>query len=277
MSLAGPLTRRVLGANDRVRVGVIGTGRQGTSNLKAFQRHGRRDRRGLRRLRAEPRQGQGGGPVGTGRRGGRHPLRLPAAPRRQDDRRRHQRHPRPLARAARRSWPARPARTSSSRSRSRCRSRRARPCWPRPASTSGSSRSPSGSARTPTSSRRSRSSARASSARSRSSGPGTTPTRSPDGIGNPPDSDPPAGLDWDMWLGPAPEGAVQRQPLRGGRPLVHLPPLLGLLERHARRLGRAPDRHRAVGARHRRVPGSSPRPARSSRSRTTPTRPTRCR
>lgn len=26
----------------------------------------------------------------------------------------------------------------------------------------------------------------------------------PDGIGNPPDSDPPAGLDWDMWLGPRP-------------------------------------------------------------------------
>ena len=29
ISLAGPLTRKVLGANDRVRVGVIGTGRQG--------------------------------------------------------------------------------------------------------------------------------------------------------------------------------------------------------------------------------------------------------
>jgi predicted dehydrogenase len=27
----------------------------------------------------------------------------------------------------------------------------------------------------------------------------------PAGIGNPPDSDPPAGLDWDMWLGPAPK------------------------------------------------------------------------
>ena len=25
----------------------------------------------------------------------------------------------------------------------------------------------------------------------------------PDGIGNPPDSAPPAGLDWDMWCGPA--------------------------------------------------------------------------
>jgi predicted dehydrogenase len=27
----------------------------------------------------------------------------------------------------------------------------------------------------------------------------------PEGIGNPQDSDPPAGLDWDMWLGPAPK------------------------------------------------------------------------
>jgi len=40
MSLAGPLTRKVLGANDRVRVGVIGVGRQGTSNMRAFQKHG---------------------------------------------------------------------------------------------------------------------------------------------------------------------------------------------------------------------------------------------
>ncbi len=29
--------------------------------------------------------------------------------------------------------------------------------------------------------------------------------QSPEGIGNPPDSDPPADLDWDMWLGPAPK------------------------------------------------------------------------
>src|ERR1019366_423736 len=27
----------------------------------------------------------------------------------------------------------------------------------------------------------------------------------PEGIGNPPDSAPPADLDWDMWLGPAPK------------------------------------------------------------------------
>src|SRR5438445_10917790 len=29
----------------------------------------------------------------------------------------------------------------------------------------------------------------------------------PGGIGNPPDSEPPPGLDWDMWLGPAPRRA----------------------------------------------------------------------
>ena len=29
----------------------------------------------------------------------------------------------------------------------------------------------------------------------------------PEGIGNPPDAEPPAGLDWDMWLGPAPKVA----------------------------------------------------------------------
>ena len=40
LSLAGPLTRKVLGANDRVRIGAIGTGRQALSNMKAFQKHG---------------------------------------------------------------------------------------------------------------------------------------------------------------------------------------------------------------------------------------------
>jgi predicted dehydrogenase len=32
----------------------------------------------------------------------------------------------------------------------------------------------------------------------------------PDGIGNPPDSAPPSDLDWDMWLGPAPERAFNK-------------------------------------------------------------------
>jgi predicted dehydrogenase len=40
LSLAGPLTRSVLGANDRIRVGAIGSGRQALSNMKAFQKHG---------------------------------------------------------------------------------------------------------------------------------------------------------------------------------------------------------------------------------------------
>ncbi len=34
------MTRNVLGANDRVRIGAIGTGRQALSNMKAFQKHG---------------------------------------------------------------------------------------------------------------------------------------------------------------------------------------------------------------------------------------------
>jgi predicted dehydrogenase len=32
----------------------------------------------------------------------------------------------------------------------------------------------------------------------------------PEGIGNPPDTDPPEGLDWDMWLGPAPKHAFNK-------------------------------------------------------------------
>ncbi|MCP4247527.1 MAG: Gfo/Idh/MocA family oxidoreductase, partial [bacterium] len=32
----------------------------------------------------------------------------------------------------------------------------------------------------------------------------------PEGIGNPPDSDPPAGLDWNLWLGPAPSAPYNR-------------------------------------------------------------------
>lgn len=38
----------------------------------------------------------------------------------------------------------------------------------------------------------------------------------PEGIGNPPDSDPPEGLDWDMWLGPAP-----KRPFNANRWGVH--------------------------------------------------------
>ncbi len=52
---------------------------------------------------------------------------------------------------------------------------------------------------------------------------------------------PPPGMDWDMWLGPAPKlpyaEVIERRP----------PGLLGLLRRHVDRVGRAPGGHRAVG------------------------------
>jgi predicted dehydrogenase len=40
LSMAGISTRSVLGANDRIRLGVIGTGRQGIDNMQNFMRHG---------------------------------------------------------------------------------------------------------------------------------------------------------------------------------------------------------------------------------------------
>ena len=61
--------------------------------------------------------------------------------------------------------------------------------------------------------------------------------------GNPPDGEPPAGLDWDMWLGPAPAVPfnLNRWGVRACR-LSHFPLLLGLRRRRHDRLGRPPDR-----------------------------------
>ncbi len=70
----------------------------------------------------------------------------------------------------------------------------------------------------------------------------------PSGIGNPPDADPPEGLDWDMWLGPAPERPFNANRFGvNDRIVFALPLVLGLRRRHDDRLGRAPARHRAVG------------------------------
>jgi predicted dehydrogenase len=40
LAMSGLSTRSVLGANDRIRLGVIGTGRQGIDNMENFMRHG---------------------------------------------------------------------------------------------------------------------------------------------------------------------------------------------------------------------------------------------
>ena len=71
-----------------------------------------------------------------------------------------------------------------------------------------------------------------------------------EGYGNPPDTEPPSTLDWDMWLGPAPKRHVQCQPLwRGSRRQVffHLPLVLGLCGRNDDGLGRALAGYRADG------------------------------
>ena len=40
LSMAGFSTGNVLGANDRIRLGVIGTGKQGVDDMKNFIKHG---------------------------------------------------------------------------------------------------------------------------------------------------------------------------------------------------------------------------------------------
>ena len=63
----------------------------------------------------------------------------------------------------------------------------------------------------------------------------------PNGMGFPAATAPPAGLDWEMWLGPAPRRALY---LRAAQ----LPRLLGLRGRRVDELVRPPARRRALGA-----------------------------
>ena len=62
----------------------------------------------------------------------------------------------------------------------------------------------------------------------------------PNGIGRAPDSDPPNGLDWDMYLGPAP-----KVPYNPKAVPKHLPLVLGLCGRNNHRLRHAQIRHRS--------------------------------
>ena len=69
-----------------------------------------------------------------------------------------------------------------------------------------------------------------------------------EGIGNPPDGSPPAGLDWDMWLGPAPKREFNKNRFGVDPNAVFVLPLvLGLRRRHDDRLGHSPAGHRADG------------------------------
>ena len=217
------------------------------------------------RLRRRPRRASPTAAEARRAPGGRKPRRcrrLPQAARPQGHRRRRRHHARPLARPDRRSTPARPARTSTARSRcsltvaeGRQMVDAAREAQPDRPDRLASSAPTTGSA-SPASW-----SARASSARSRRCSSASPSVN----FAGPavPDSAPPAELDYDFWLGPAPEEAVQRE----ARPL-QLPLLLGLLRRPDDQLRRPPPRHRPVGPRHGRL-----RPGRRSRGprRSTPT------
>ena len=66
--------------------------------------------------------------------------------------------------------------------------------------------------------------------------------QSPRGYGKPPDSAPPDGMDWDMFLGPAPKVAYNRNRFH-----LQLPLVLGLLRRLDDGLGRASHGHRPLG------------------------------
>ncbi len=61
------------------------------------------------------------------------------------------------------------------------------------------------------------------------------------------DSTPPAELDYDLWLGPAPRSSLQREARA-----LQLPLLLGLFRRPDDQLRRSPHRHRPLGNRRRR-------------------------
>jgi len=95
----------------------------------------------------------------------------------------------------------------------------------------------SGSARTCTSSRPCGSSARASLGQSTFVRTWKLRQLPPGRLRNPPDSEPPAGLDWDMWLGPARRCRSTRTASAWRPTAGHLSPLLRLRERHAGRLG----------------------------------------
>ena len=73
----------------------------------------------------------------------------------------------------------------------------------------------------------------------------------------------PAGFDWEMWRGPAPDQALQSRPRR----LAGLVSDLGLLRRLHLQLGRASPRHRQLG-----LPGSSARSRSRSSARATTAR-----
>ena len=83
LAMSGASTGSVLGANDRIRLGLIGCGRQGVDNMRHFMRQGV-EVAAVRRLRTQfAERARGGGRKGESAEG------LSASTRQQGDRRGH--------------------------------------------------------------------------------------------------------------------------------------------------------------------------------------------
>ena len=142
--------------SERIALGVIGIGPRCTYDLKAMLPLPGRPLRGDRRRAGQAARGRQDARGPALREQGLRPLpRLPRTARPQGHRRRADRDRRPLARARPRSWPRRPARTSTARSRAASPSPPAR-SWPTPCTArSACSRPARSAAACPTSRRRS--------------------------------------------------------------------------------------------------------------------------
>ena len=261
------------GANDKVRLGLIGAGSRGNQLLDTFlAAERRRDRRRRRRRRQARRRDRRADQEGEAATTPDDRARLPRDARRQGRRRRHHRHARPLARPARRSTPCmagkdvyveKPVAHNVAEGQAMIKAARK---YDKIMAVGTQQRSSTHFQKA------------VEIVRSGKLGKvfwvqtWNFENISPVGMGRYPDSDAAVARRLRPLARPRARAAVQPEPVPPALPLV-----LRLRRRHDERLGRPPQRHRPLGARRQGPARPSPPPAASSPPTTTATRPTPCR